>query len=271
MRVRIWEENGARTEKAPKLWLPLRRESNCVQNGDRALDLARIKVGVGSPCDLSISVAQAAGDLLYIDPVIGEECRVGVPEVVDADMRETRGIRISDAVGAQCCCDQVRWAAADEEAGREAGHAALAGKMGLQSINKRGGDTEIADGRRGLRRGFDALLSATGGGVAAADADQAGREVDVRPAESEDLSAAHAGKESDDKKHNIVPVLQRGGGGFCGRVKAAELLRSIELEVLPWRGGRSIPREAQAAERRLTQDTKLDRPCKHRLCGDVIA
>ena len=61
MRVRIWEENGARTEKAPKLWLPLRRESNCVQNGDRALDLARVKVGVGSPCDLSISVAQAAG------------------------------------------------------------------------------------------------------------------------------------------------------------------------------------------------------------------
>lgn len=74
--------------------------------------------------------------------------------------------------------------------------------MRLQLLEKGGGDANIAD--RGLR--FDRPLPIPIG-ISAADTDQAGREVDIRPVKGEDFAGPHAGIKCDDEKHHVLPLL----------------------------------------------------------------
>ena len=60
--------------------------SYLVEDRDGAFFLFGVKVGVGFECDFHVGVAEAAGDLFYVDPGVTEKGSVGVPELVDCDV-----------------------------------------------------------------------------------------------------------------------------------------------------------------------------------------
>ena len=58
-------------------------------------------MGIGVPSLLDIGVAEAARDLLDIDAIINEQGGVRVPEIMEADLRESCAARIGKLVPAE--------------------------------------------------------------------------------------------------------------------------------------------------------------------------
>lgn len=78
-------------------------------------------MGIGVPSLLDIGVAEAARDLLDIDAIINEQGGVRVPEIMEADLRESCAARIGKLVPADSIRHEMRRTAADEEVRRKPG------------------------------------------------------------------------------------------------------------------------------------------------------
>lgn len=183
-------------------------------------------------------------------------------KVMEADLWEPGVDRIGTIAFTDRVSGKMGRAAADEKILRKTGHAALGTEVRLQLIEKGGWDANIAD--RGLR--FDRPLPKPLG-ISAADADQAGGEVDIRPVQGKDFAGPHAGIKCEDKKHHVLPFVNGilGGGNGCGCrcVKTLELLCGIVLQIVlrgVWHG---LTLAAEPPEGRLCDDAEFDGAREH--------
>ena len=191
--------------------------------------LAGHDVGVAVEGEADRGMAETFADDLDVDAGHQQVAGVGVAEVVEADHRDVGvGDEAAEGLADRAGLQRFAEVGGEDPVARRGGDAvaevvlALAGSVPLQRGERRGVEVERAAAAAGLRHA-DELL-ALDDGHRLVDRQAAAGEVDVAPAQPDQLAASHAG-ERGEAEHRFVAVAGDEGE------EAAELVGGPRLHL----------------------------------------